>query len=149
MNDRLKFRVWYKDENRYRPQNEEGGLFVLSGDGSLWYHYHDPSISSPEYGKIQLCCKSDFVIEQCTGLSDANGRLVYEGDIIESIDKDGEPTRHVIEWNNDFVRFEAVLLPKHEWKEDGWIISTELFKFFRKRVVGNIHENPELLESSK
>ena len=107
-----------------------------------------PLCSSPEY-VISTCYNSDFVIEQCTGLSDVNGRLVYEGDIIESIDKDGEPARHVIEWNNDFVRFEALLLPKHEWKEDGWIISTELLKFFRKRVIGNIHENPELLESNK
>lgn len=149
MNTRLKFRVWYKDENRYRPQNEEGGLFVLSGDGRLWYHYNDPSISSPEYGNIQPCYKSDFVIEQCTGLSDMNGRLVYEGDIIESFDYEGEAMRHVIEWNEDFARFEAMIIPKHELKENDWIVSTELLRFFGKRVIGNIHENPDLLEGKK
>lgn len=144
MNNRLKFRVWYKDEKRYRPQNEEGGLFVLSGDGSLWFHYYDPSISSPEYGNIQRCCKSRFVIEQSTGLRDKNGDLIYEGDILKTV-------------RNSFLdefktELKAVVYGElsARWKlGERSCIALNRETAEESEIVGNVHENPELLEDKK
>lgn len=78
---------------------------------------------------------------QCTGLKDKNGKLIFENDIMEAhIDED---------FPEDVSRF------KVQWNGKGWIenhpdgvdreylddFDTEHFK-----VVGNIFDNPELLE---
>lgn len=61
MNDRLKFRVWDKITKRYFY------LELKFGDNG----YHPDFIQEP-------------VFEQCTGLKDKTGNLIYEGDLIRT-----------------------------------------------------------------
>lgn len=85
-------------------------------------------------------------IGQFTGLHDSISREIYEGDIIRSFGSKGEPIIHYLLYDNEEAGFVAIL--KGSAKGDfgygrcyqQWITECE------KEVVGNIHDDPELLK---
>ena len=82
-------------------------------------------------------------IGQFTGLCDINSKEIYEGDIIKS----SHGTIHYIVYDNDLACFKAVVArynPSGEYStlSKGWVVQ------FNKEVIGNIHDNPELLKTT-
>lgn len=91
-------------------------------------HFEDNSNSSSEE---YVTIKPDKIL-QCTGLKDKNGKLIYEGDIVVST----SPRR----LSN---RPHEVKLYKTSYGHYGYLyIEAER----EPLVIGNIYENPELLE---
>ena len=98
----------------------------------------------------------DF-LDQCTGLKDKNGKLIYEGDIVREspYNKYFEYADYVVSWKDGAYTNEKCLGMKN--KETGEIkdcskggycfskhIHQELADDFE--VIGNIHENRDLME---
>ena len=121
MSREIKFRAW-----------------VTSGLDSGYMHNFD--MSSDGYPRFQW---DRVVLEQYTGLKDKNGKEIYEGDVVffftEHFDKatggfDGEDEHNaIVEWfDNGFAFMDKVPYDPN--------IECE--------VIGNIHENPELLDDS-
>ena len=85
-------------------------------------------------------------IGQFTGLYDKNGKEIYEGDFIRSFDSQGKPIIHAIEYDNNDAQFIVLLAgyTKYDFGCSG--ITQKWINEFEKEVIGNIHDNPELLK---
>lgn len=86
----------------------------------------------------EICVRSKTV-GQFTGLTDKNGNKIFEGDILES-----DSERFVVDWDDEFSGFYLTdVNPRYQGvamfanvADDGYII-------------GNVHDNPELLKGGK
>ena len=74
----------------------------------------------------------DIILMPYTGLRDKSGKEIYEGDIV----RDWEEAQHVVEYDEGFLW--PFVFDSAEEKTD----SNESI------VIGNIYENPELLEKT-
>jgi uncharacterized phage protein (TIGR01671 family) len=129
MSREIKFRAWYMPFGSKDPRQE-------------MLHRHASSIL-----RFAEMNPDAYIVEQFTGLKDKNGKDIYEGDILA--------------WHSNIYR-------KHDWvglvlyrgagfavqESDKSYSSPEWLDCACRKdaniieVIGNIHENPELLEEN-
>lgn len=96
----------------------------------------------------------DYTLEMPTGLKDKNDKLIYEGDIVKQLrfDKPFSSNRKpkevfcTIQWDKRNVGFIISPINKREVYNCYERNVTE--SYFDLEIIGNIHENPELLEKN-
>ena len=120
----IKFRAWDKKEKKWIKEK----LLLLSESGKLYKLLGDNS--GVEYYDMKYI---DIVF--FTGLKDKNEKEIYEGEILTNEINNYE----CIFWKGCFV---AKLIGQKK-KNQGYLALEILEK------IGNIYENPELLEKSK
>ena len=88
-------------------------------------------------------------VGQYTGLTDKNGVRIFEGDILKS-------TIKIIEFNDDegfsISHYDEEDIGIVEWRKDGFMIAHKSGTWARSfygsenYVIGNIHDNPNMLK---
>jgi uncharacterized phage protein (TIGR01671 family) len=133
MNDRLKFRVWDKGNKRY--QGTQDWQPYLDTDGDVCFINTDDVRDYPP--------ENYFIIEQCTGLKDKNGNLIYEGDILLCDRKDVEcATGAEIHYKSSGV-VQREKNGKYFIIGEDWYGSDITFYNECAEIIGNIHEQAE------
>ncbi len=130
MKREIKFRVWDKKANTL--------------------NYHDENFSFPyldyELGEM-LANNKRFIFQQFTGLTDKNGKEIYEGDILDWFNpKDSCPVTVNIKNGQIFFNNSPAV-----W-DMGCVFGTDRYneyglpaKLEDLKIIGNIFENPTLL----
>ena len=121
----LKFRVWDKLGERFTTCDEGyQGHYVLSLKGE----FHN--LQDGSGGK-------EYIVQQYTGMKDRNGKEIYEGDIF----KGGDYKWDAVEFEDG--QFEVNLIGARVFSLQELCCD---YDSERPEVIGNIFENPELLE---
>ena len=79
-------------------------------------------------------------VGQCTGLKDKNGKLIFEGDVLSYDEKRG-----VVKYKNACYVFWWKGFNKYRLDCFKECILTNYAGFDNLEIIGNIHDNPELL----
>lgn len=135
----IKFRAWDdKDKKWLLGYNYPNlGGFSMFGECMLFEEWS--SILNRFHLQRKDRTPLDLKLMQFTGLTDKNGKEIYEGDILKSLGTDICVVRYVkdlacfmLENINPTEDFDSILYPLHKGYE-------------YREIIGNIYGNPELL----
>ena len=139
MQDRFRFRVWFTPDYQEPEMIYDAEQTYDNRCRNEGSYYHD------NFGEILE--DKNCIVMQCTGLKDKNCKLIYEGDIVKfafhELAEEKAWEKAVIVWGDKY-KYPAFDIDKCEFECNGlsyifnedWVIE----------VIGNIYENPELLE---
>jgi len=125
----LKFRAWDNKRRQWLSlvnlhMDMTGTLFwSFGGECNFW--------GEPE--------KEGIILMQFTGLKDKNGKEIYEGDMLRPIIMNGCITDGIVEFKRGCFIVRQI-------GAEGLYDCLNTFRNFE--IIGNIHENPELLEQA-
>ena len=124
-----------------------------SKDNDVWVEGYycgkvNKTIFSPAEDSAQIVDKDLYwhevipeTVGQYTGLQDKNGKMIFEGDIVKCISKFDAKDMVVI-----FETAEFHLVNCQRYKNYTECCGYRYFGTLETEVIGNIHDNPELLK---
>ena len=135
----------------------KGGIWMV-GIGAYKTHTTEHLVLNAKGDNVEV-----VRLRQYTGLKDKNGKEIFEGDILRLTIPDGSTRHFVVEWATE----DRKLMPLSGFEHDGndirisgWCFNWEGHRLYPSvidgvpdnevmEIVGNIHDNPELLKGGK
>lgn len=120
-----KFRAWDKTDKKMYLVDEinwDRGEFQYIGDAVTFYRGAE---------KVELM--------QSTGLFDKNGKEIFEKDIV-----DFKGRKAIVKWHGSYASFIYEFVDELQNRKIEW--QPLYLSYYKFEVIGNFHENPELLE---
>lgn len=117
-----------------------GGIFPQNkgGDFAIIYQQEPTVEKYPVYADT---------VGQYTGFKDKDGTKIFEGDIVEFTDFDGDTTPYEVFYDGNNGKFAIAANGNRNSVDDFELFErNEYFKWFT--VIGNIYDNPELLKGA-
>lgn len=126
MQNRFRFRIWDKFCETWLTD------FAINQDGEINRFFNN-----------EEALKRRFVLMQSTGLKDKNGKLIYEGDVVNGT-CGVYWGKMIVKFNENEAKFYMYRIDKRY--TDLHFHGKNQEDNFELEVIGNIYENPELLE---
>lgn len=135
--DRFKFRMW---DEKYNSMYYPGIDWIIEQD-----------CKTPGALTLNRCAGLMHTLMQCTGKKDKNSKLIYEGDIVRLTGKNKVTFEYLVKYRLSEYRY---VLEYANGKFKG-CKARDFSKEYAQvknlyeggyEVIGNIYENPELLE---
>ncbi|EAC2632651.1 hypothetical protein Y489_12835 [Listeria monocytogenes] len=130
----IEFRAWDKEvkEMDYNPSVIE-----------IWQN-------KPINEQFRLESEEKLVWMQYTGLKDKNGKKIFEGDIVAFSEDDFHVFNSQVEYFSEdgYPAFD-IKVPSTYYFDSNVFSEVSMSGGYEIEVIGNIHENPELLEGTE
>lgn len=137
MNDRFKFRVWCKERKEWKKDQ-----VAITNKENYIINFSDQNLT-----RVTDIDPIQHEINFCTGLKDKNGKLIYEGDIVEFNSDFNGRIRGIVYFDEMGLQIKAKLFYSSNFSLP---YADRDFKYFSDKyfikVIGNKYENPELLK---
>ncbi len=117
------FRAWDKNHKCFWYELPIG--FELKIDGKIFL-YGIPT--------------EEIILVRKTGLQDVSGKDIYEGDIV-SCEYCGKKYTDIVKWNDEIIGYDPFCTPCDY--DESYYPKNKII------IIGNIYENPELLERGR
>lgn len=148
----LRYRVWRVPEQKMYYFGSPLVTRDTQGDRQLVFREDDGRPWNEDCTDDRFENPAECIVMQSTGLTDKNGREIYEGDVIEVHYEDVKGNNHTVACCVEYRDGEWIAVkPKDYW----WSLNDVVFWTLRKggwtnahnitSVIGNLHENPDLL----
>lgn len=111
--------------------------FAITESGQVIVVEQEFVTSPPDYVFVD-----HLTIMQSTGLKDKNGKEIFEGDIVDYKGREA-----VVKWHGSYASFIYRFVDGLQERVSEW--DPLFLACYHFEIIGNIYENPELLEDCK
>ena len=132
-----------EDRYLFKAKRVDDGEWIVGGLVRYGFTGKEKYYIVPDYASDLYAMEIDQnTICQCTGLKDKNSNLIWENDVVDFKTSKAVVIWDKAEWRIKWIKDKDTILRRdlHFWtNEDDW----------KCEVIGNIFDNPELLESEE